>query len=615
MKHFIAVRLAAAVALLFLLPVHASEVTKTTSAPLSTQAALQVAVLNTLAKENASSASLLDRRGCMQGNTSGVQACFDKHGSRFIGAEAGTINLELSSFGRTGSMSATSKVDPSVAHGRVVYAHNGITEWWRPVGPGYEQGFDIPRKPQGNSELRIVLTSNVASEKAPQGVAWGALRYGSLAVVDARGETVPATMTARAEQIVLAINDANAEYPLLVDPVVWTQQQKIVASDGVANDMFGSAVVIFGEKAFIGASEASIGSNSRQGAVYLFQKSAGTWTQTQKIVSSDGAALDMFGNSLAINQSTGQLVVGAYNKQVGTVSQAGTVYTFDNFLGTYIQTYEITAPDPASADHFGQNVSTYNNIIVTGTAYKTISGVPNAGKTYIYRAPSGGSYALAQTITTASGQEEEFGYNVLMAGNTIFIGAPYYQTPGAQYISGAVYIYNPSSSCPVSAPCWSLTQRIVPSVYSDTEGFSQSMASDGTTLLVGAPYYTPGNLYAYRNQGSVDVFLLSGGTWSQAQKLLSSDGGANDRFGTGLAMSGTTALIGAPRNLTPGAAYSFTSSGGVWTQSQEFVASDGAAGDYFGGEISMSGTSALISAQLANVSGSTFQGAAYFFGQ
>jgi hypothetical protein len=141
--------------------------------------------------------------------------------------------------------------------------------------------------------------------------------------------------------------------------------------------------------------------------------------------------------------------------------------------------------------------------------------------------------------------------------------------------------------------------------------FGQSIASAGTTLAIGAPYATFD--WPHRYQGLVNVYSFSAGTWTATAQLLASDAGASDLLGYGLATDGTIILAGAPRNLTPGAAYSFELSGGVWSQQQEFQASDGINQDQFGVQISISGSTALIGALRANVGTHTGQGAAYYF--
>jgi hypothetical protein len=111
-------------------------------------------------------------------------------------------------------------------------------------------------------------------------------------------------------------------------------------------------------------------------------------------------------------------------------------------------------------------------------------------------------------------------------------------------------------------------------------------------------------------QGAAYVFTRSNGVWSQQQKLLASDGAANDEFGDSVAVSGNTAVIGAPDKASyQGAAYVFTRSNAVWGQQQELLASDGTAYDLFGNSVAVSGDTAVVGARKA----SDRPGAAYVF--
>ncbi len=109
--------------------------------------------------------------------------------------------------------------------------------------------------------------------------------------------------------------------------------------------------------------------------------------------------------------------------------------------------------------------------------------------------------------------------------------------------------------------------------------FGFSIAVSGTAAFIGAPGAKIG---ASAAQGAVYVFASSGGTWTQQQQLFASDPTANDRFGSGVALSGSTLVVGAHPSTGPGAAYVFTLSNGAWAVAQKLTASDAASGDLFG---------------------------------
>jgi len=84
----------------------------------------------------------------------------------------------------------------------------------------------------------------------------------------------------------------------------WSQQQKLTASDGQAEDLFGWSVALSGDTALVGA----LGYDS-SGSAYLFRRSGNTWSQQQKLTASDGRAEDLFGLSVALSDNTA--LVGA----------------------------------------------------------------------------------------------------------------------------------------------------------------------------------------------------------------------------------------------------------------------------------------------------------------
>jgi hypothetical protein len=135
--------------------------------------------------------------------------------------------------------------------------------------------------------------------------------------------------------------------------------------------------------------------------------------------------------------------------------------------------------------------------------------------------------------------------------------------------------------------------------------FGWSVALSGTTAVVGADTKNSGTGAAY-------VFKRSGTKWTQQAKLTASDAAKHDNFGYSVAISGTTAVIGADaRNSGTGAAYVFKRSGTKWTQQAELTASNGAAGDSFG--VSVAITAATSTAVVGADTKNSSAGAAYVF--
>jgi hypothetical protein len=166
-----------------------------------------------------------------------------------------------------------------------------------------------------------------------------------------------------------------------------------------------------------------------------------------------------------------------------------------------------------------------------------------------------------------------------------------------------------------SGTTWGQQAELTSSDGAANDEFGSSVAVDGNTAVVGAVGHMVGlNV----NQGAAYVFVQSGSTWSQQAELIASDGAAGDYLGSSVAVSGSTAIAGSwlhtvGSNVEQGAAYVFAPSGGTWSQQAELTAADGARYNGFGVSVAVSGSTALAGAPNHKVGSNPAQGAAYVF--
>lgn len=145
------------------------------------------------------------------------------------------------------------------------------------------------------------------------------------------------------------------------------------------------------------------------------------------------------------------------------------------------------------------------------------------------------------------------------------------------------------------------------------DDFGFSVAISANTLVVGAINDDVG---ANADQGSAYVFSRDGGVWTQHVKLTATDGAASDFFGFSVSISGNIAVAGtAPLTTGPrqGAAYVFVRNGSLWNQEARLTANDSTEDDFFGRSVAISGASVVIGAGRANVGANPSQGGAYIF--
>src|SRR6478609_8210850 len=324
----------------------------------------------------------------------------------------------------------------------------------------------------------------------------------------------------------------------------------------------------------------------------------------QKVTASDGTANSYFGSAAALNGSTA--LIGAD----GDNSFQGAAYLFTKSNGSWSQGQKLTASDGLAGDEFGYRVVLANDTLLVGAFTATVGGNASQGAAYLFT-ESNGTWSESQKLTASDGGLfDNFGASVALDGSTLVVGANG-ATVGGNAAQGALYVFTESNGT------WTQTQKLTANDGAAYDNFGLSVALKGSTILVGSPQAAIGG---HAGQGALYVFAESNGTWSQVQKLTASDGAANSSFGESVALNGSTALIGA-NNATvnghsfQGAAYIFTESNGTWSQVEELTASDGAANSNFGSAVALNGSTALISTPHPTIGGNSYQGAAYFYQQ
>jgi hypothetical protein len=381
-----------------------------------------------------------------------------------------------------------------------------------------------------------------------------------------------------------AINTTVPSAPQKSMAGIWTETQKIIASDGAAGDNFGGEVSIDGDTALIGANlDDDNGADS--GSAYVFTRTGTTWTQQAKILAPDGAAGDYFGWFVSIDGDTA-LIAALLDDDNGTDS--GSVYVFTRTGTTWTQQQKLLASDGAAGDHFGFFVALAGDTALISANWDDDNG-DGSGSVYVFTR-SGTTWTQSQKLVASDGQAgDRFGGSISLSGETVLFGAYYDDDNGAD--SGSAYVFTRSGTT------WTQQAKLLASDGAAGDNFGNYVALDGNTALIGA-YQDDDN---GANSGSVYVFTRSGTTWTQQQKLLASDGAAGDQFSCyGFSLDGDTALIGAwyddDMGTNSGSVYVFTRSGTTWTQQAKLLASDGATGDYFGYYVSFNGNTALIGA-------------------
>jgi len=374
----------------------------------------------------------------------------------------------------------------------------------------------------------------------------------------------------------------------------WFAQAYIKAPNSDSGDWFGEVVAASGDTVVVGArGEASNqntitngtgasadNSSGYNGAVYVFRRTGGVWAQEAYLKTPNPSFTIQLGFSVAISGDT--IVAGApYEKSNQTTitngstassdtsaSAAGAAYVFKRTGTTWVQEAYLKAPNAETQDQFGISVAISGDTIVVGanqedsnqatiTNGTTASGnnsTSNSGAAYVFKRT--GSTWVHEAYLKAPNPEanDEFGASVAISGNTIVVGAPYEDSNQTTITNGASASSNNSAN----------------------------------------------------NSGAAYVFKRSGATWAHEAYLKAPNADADDTFGSSVAISGDTVVVGsfdedsnqnaitngttASSNnsaASAGAAYVYKRTGTIWASEAYLKASNHKQEHHFGTSVSI----------------------------
>jgi hypothetical protein len=216
--------------------------------------------------------------------------------------------------------------------------------------------------------------------------------------------------------------------------VAWMEEQKLLPPDNAARDGFGYSVSTSGRTAVVGAyGDDDNGLDS--GSAYVFQWNGISWVQQEKLLASDGADHDSFGDSVCIQGDT--ILVGA--PQDYQSEELGAVYVFRRSGIAWVEEQKIPAPDDAGGDLFGFSVSISDETAIVG-ALRGDDGGENSGSAHAYRR-NGTSWVYERSLLASDGgATHQLGSSVAICGDVAIVGARFGDANEER--SGSAYIYS-----------------------------------------------------------------------------------------------------------------------------------------------------------------------------
>lgn len=293
----------------------------------------------------------------------------------------------------------------------------------------------------------------------------------------------------------------------------WQQAATLPDPRNASNDEYGSAVAISSTSAGTYVAVGSNEQNTEPNVVYTYKESGSAWDKQATLTDPDGYSSDKFGRALAISGNV--LAIGA----PGVKNNSGTVYIYNRSGTKWNQ--QAARPDPgdASGDMFGRSVSTSDSKVLAGAD----------GISYVYNDASG-SWPQSAVLKNPGSASDNFGYAVNITAGTAVVGAPGGSPPSA----GAAYVFTAKGST------WSSPVKLTAPSGTQGDEFGNSVTEANGSLLIGMP------VYGAVNCGTTFAYSLIGGAWTFQGQVPNPSCSNGDEYGFAAALSGATAVVGAP---------------------------------------------------------------------
>jgi MYXO-CTERM domain-containing protein len=539
----------------------------------------------------------------VEGTTRGVpvSAEFSPSGVVSIRNAGNLLELSWVDIGRAAALDAPATIlDVETESDGARYDRGDYTEWYVLDGRGVEQGFTFATRPPGRAGDALVLGINVGSsvptlERAATPDEHVALRdqhgqvkfrYRGLYVTDATGRRLTARLEVVDVTIRIVIDDAEAEYPVVVDPLILSEVAKFYGTPAAASDLFGAGgLAVDGDTLIVGVpNNAAVSALS--GATFVFVQVGGTWMQEAMLLPQPPENFAAFGRSVDLDAD--RAIVGAplQSVQVGGADifvRSGSVWTHEqHFVGG-------VAPE-----ELGTSVAIDGDTAVIG-----VPGRSSMGAASVYTRV-GATWTLQQELVASDAAlNDQFGASVDLEGDTIVVGAPLDDDGAAD--NGSAYVFVRSVGV------WAQQAKLLASDLSANAQLGSPVVLDGDTALLTAANDNG-------QAGAVYAFIRVGSMWSQQAKLVPTDLAPSAHFGGSISLRGDDALIGRSSDDVlgsgSGSAYVFSRVASTWTQSQKILASDGVSGDNFGAATALGAGFAVVTApgddDLFNLSGAAY---------
>ena len=394
------------------------------------------------------------------------------------------LTLKTSGIGRSAEpLTTLPAAAPSSEGNRVRYRRGTVEEWYVNSAAGVEQGWTLSERPLGEGplEIRIAVDGLVAdvgdSEVRFRGTGAGAasaIHYDKLVAFDASGADLPARLEATAGGFRIVVDDRDARYPVVIDPLMTTPAWQAQSDQEDAS--FGNSVAGAGDVNGDGFADVIVGASgfdngeADEGAAFVYYGSASglsttpAWRAEGDQVNS-GFGISVTGAGDVNGDGFADLIVGAPRFDNGEFDEGAAFVYFGSASGPSTAADWQGESNKARAE-FGTSVAGAGDVNGDGYADMIIgarvfdNGENDEGAAFVYFGSASGPSIAADWQAESNKADTEFGSSVAGAGDVngdgyadVIVGAPKFDNNGASN-KGAAFVYFGSDSGLAATAAW-----------------------------------------------------------------------------------------------------------------------------------------------------------------
>jgi hypothetical protein len=498
-----------------------------------------------------------------------------------------------------------------------------FVEWWRNGVEGIEHGLDVAVRPGGTGDL-VVRVRVEGLEAEPDGDTGALLReagelrlsYAGLEAVDAEGVELPARMEVTPDEVLLVVDDSDAVYPIVIDPLLTTPAWTAEADQIGAS--YGSSVASAGDVNGDGYGDVIVGApyfddgQTDEGRAFVYHGSAtglsaaAAWSaESDQMSASYGISVASAGD--VNGDGYADVIIGSQLFDGGQPDE-GRAYVYHGSATGLGAAAAWTAESNQAAAHFGISVASagdvngdgFSDVVVGASDYD--NGQPDEGRVFVYHGSAAGLAAVADWTTESDQGGAYMGTSVASAGDVngdgysdVIVGATGFD--GGHTDEGRAFVFHGSATGLGAAAAWTAE------IDQAWAWFGRSVASAGDVngdgyadVIVGASWYDHGQT----DEGGAFVYHGSATGLGAAAAWTTESNQANANYGTSVASAGDVngdgyadVIVGALQydngQTDEGRAYAYHGSASGLSTTAAWTAESNQASAYFGGSVASAG--------------------------